>query len=573
MAVGSVLGKVGDAATRVAAPPLRLATRALRHPWGAAIVALVTVLAVWTVAGGALEGWAIGLGMDEQRGQLIAGLVVVLGASALATIAGGRALPARCGALAGLSAVVIVPLLVGATHSSITPGLSARPVLWGWVAQPIGMLLLGLAAATAGSALGALLRSDALGIWAWLRRHRVLRLLVVPVLVVTGAGWQAATSALQDGPLASLYTYAPSAGEALAPPPGGLPVGGFSASQAEPLLLDGPAAPVPAVATSGGSVTHKPTLTTLRRPVVIRPGHLETLQIGGRAVEVYLPAAYASDPLAHFPVVYFLHGYPGNQTQWISGGQLGGVLDQLIATGYVPPLIAVLPDGDGQVQSDAEWGDTAAGDTVETWLVDDVVPAVNSQLRTLGARFRGIAGLSAGGFGAANIATQHPDVFRWAASYSGYFTARSDIFGSTANANSPAQTVTSLTASQRMPMYIGIGTLDSEFLSDNRQFVAQLRALDWSPLVYETVPGGHGWQAWRLQMVQSLEWLGELWGPSLRQLPAPTPTAAPSPSASASPAPSSSPGPPAGSTPTPNSSPSPAATPTPGSSPTPAPAT
>ena len=63
---------------------------------------------------------------------------------------------------------------------------------------------------------------------------------------------------------------------------------------------------------------------------------------GGRTTLVYLPVDYARDTSHAFPVVYFLHGYPGNAAQWVGdGAQLPQVLDQLIGEPQevrLPPL-------------------------------------------------------------------------------------------------------------------------------------------------------------------------------------------------------------------------------------------
>lgn len=497
------------AVLRRSAPILRAAGRALargadgarRHRLAAVAPSLVAVVAGWALAGRPLQAWVVGLGMDDQRGALIASLLLVLAGAAVCTAAGAGATVTRWGCLLGLCAVEVGPLLVGSAHVPAIPGLHARVVVWGWVVQPVGILLMGWLTATAGAALGMLLRRDLLSTWGSLRRRRLLWLAVLPALALVVTGWRAATTALQDGPIADLYSYAtapapvpPQPQTAAAAHHDAGPAGGSEGSE---------------------SRVSTPTVRSVHQLQVLQSGHLVTLHIGGREVDVYLPAAYDSEPSTSFPVVYFLHGYPGTETQWLTGGQLPGVLDQLISTRAVPPLIAVLPNGTGQSGGDAEWGDTAAGDTVEQWLTGQVIPAIDSRYRTLGARYRGVAGLSAGGFGAVNLATRHPDLFGWAASYSGYFTARQDIFGEQTRANSPVVTVRQLSTSERMPLFIGIGSEDTEFLADNRRFEGELRRLGWAPLWTDTVPGGHGWLAWRLEMVQSLQWLGTLWGPGL----------------------------------------------------------
>ena len=139
-------------------------------------------------------------------------------------------------------------------------------------------------------------------------------------------------------------------------------------------------------------------------------------------------------------------------------------------------------------------------------------PASHVRRPTVAVLGAGIAGLSAGGFGAVNIAVHHPELFSWAASYSGYFGARRDVFkGLAGPANSPALTVTHLPPVLRMPLYIGVGTGDGRYLDNNEEFANELRRMSWNEVSFDVVPGGHGWTAWRLELVHSLEWLGTLW--------------------------------------------------------------
>ncbi|HEY2704510.1 MAG TPA: alpha/beta hydrolase-fold protein [Candidatus Dormibacteraeota bacterium] len=257
-----------------------------------------------------------------------------------------------------------------------------------------------------------------------------------------------------------------------------------------------------------------PVTATTQRAAAVLPGHVESWNLGGHAVLVYVPGAYAALATTRFPVVYFLHGSPGTAQDWISGGGMPSMLDGMIAAAQLPPVIAVFPDDQGVTADDSWWGDTALGDTVESWLVDTLVPGVDGRYRTLGARYRGIAGLSAGGFGAVNISLQHPGLFSWVASYSGVFTAPADLFGAAAAANSPQLTAAALPAAQRTPLFLGQGAADWEFGPDTTRFVATVQALGWAPLHTEVVPGPHGWQAWTVEARDSLTWLGTLWTPS-----------------------------------------------------------
>ena len=280
-----------------------------------------------------------------------------------------------------------------------------------------------------------------------------------------------------------------------------------SSTEAQAAVHAVPATAAPAVATPA------PTPSGIATSADGVPGQVVTTTLDGHQVIVYLPGAYTALPAQRFPVVYFLHGSPGTAESWITGGDMPDLLDSLIASGQLPPMIAVFPDDQGVVTDDSYWGNTPLGDSVESWFVSTLIPTVDSTYRTLGAQYRGIAGLSAGGFGATNLAIQNPGLFSWVASYSGVFTGPSRLFGAESTANSPELTVRTLPAAERFPLYIGGGAQDTEFLPDTLQFQQTVDGLSWTqPLKTEVVPGPHGWQAWTVEAKDSLVWLGTLWG-------------------------------------------------------------
>jgi predicted esterase len=79
-------------------------------------------------------------------------------------------------------------------------------------------------------------------------------------------------------------------------------------------------------------------------------------------------------------------------------------------------------------------------------------------------------------------------------------------------ANSPALVAPQLPQVARMPIFLGAGDTDRVYLAQQATFVGVLRDLGWEPVHEDLVAGGHGWEAWRLEMVHSLQWLGGLWG-------------------------------------------------------------
>ncbi len=130
---------------------------------------------------------------------------------------------------------------------------------------------------------------------------------------------------------------------------------------------------------------------------------------------VYLPPNYSTS--TRYPVVYLLHGMPGDSREYADSLDLADLADELIEDGSVQPFIAVLPTAGATPKYNGEW----AGPW-ERYLVTQVVPWADSHLSTIATRQgRTLAGLSAGGFGAIDIGLRNPKLFGTLESWSGYF--------------------------------------------------------------------------------------------------------------------------------------------------------
>jgi enterochelin esterase-like enzyme len=139
-----------------------------------------------------------------------------------------------------------------------------------------------------------------------------------------------------------------------------------------------------------------------------------------RETYIYLPPDYS--PQTRYPVLYLLHGFWGEPSSFIAGLHLDQIADPLIRNGDVRPFIAVmppggLPSGTKSQRAKGEW----AGPS-EDFIVHTVVPWTDAHLPTIRAeRARAIAGVSAGAFGAVDIALRHVGLFGTAESWEGYF--------------------------------------------------------------------------------------------------------------------------------------------------------
>lgn len=135
------------------------------------------------------------------------------------------------------------------------------------------------------------------------------------------------------------------------------------------------------------------------------PVELENCSIYSHALgkevrySVVLPSD--ADSCTRYPVVYFLHGIGGDNSTWMEYGKLRRLVSQW-------QVIAICPDGEESYWSDAMDGSAS----YERFMIDELIPAVDSQLPTIGTwESRGICGFSMGGFGALTLAMRNPDKF------------------------------------------------------------------------------------------------------------------------------------------------------------------
>jgi enterochelin esterase-like enzyme len=226
-----------------------------------------------------------------------------------------------------------------------------------------------------------------------------------------------------------------------------------------------------------------------------------------RASCVYLPPGY--DPSRRYPVVYLLHGLPGSPSEYVFGTKLGEFADAGITAGTLRPFIAVIPPAGQTSHYGGEW----AGPW-ERELLDTVVPWADSTFSTIRSpRGRILAGLSAGGFGAVDIALRNPTVFGTAESWSGYFKPLRDgpfrkATLATLGANDPVALVRSEAPELRsagIRFFVSTGPYHSHQIlpSTTRAFASELRRLGLD-VAYRAFPEKKG--EWRDQLDAGIGW-------------------------------------------------------------------
>ena len=108
-----------------------------------------------------------------------------------------------------------------------------------------------------------------------------------------------------------------------------------------------------------------------------------------RSVPVYLPPGYDDDPARRYPVIVMLTGYSGtgpfllNLRAWDES--LPQQLDRLIGGGQMLPAIVVMPDCWTRYGGSQYLNSSALGN-YEDYLIQEVIPFVDRQYRTLAGR-------------------------------------------------------------------------------------------------------------------------------------------------------------------------------------------
>jgi enterochelin esterase-like enzyme len=255
-----------------------------------------------------------------------------------------------------------------------------------------------------------------------------------------------------------------------------------------------------------------------------RPTHIS------RTAYVYLPPQYFQKGYANyrFPAIELLHGSPGLPSAWVNVMNVVPIYLNAMDIGKARPAVLVMPNTDGGQQYGLQCLNDPGGVQDMTYVAEEVPGWAVANLRVMPAGPAwGVAGYSEGGYCAANIALQHPNLFGYAGSLSGYFSpVESQVpLGGKAGGtpvdvkdfahikkllllNSPDEYITRVPVTVSVPQFfLAAGAADQGDVEAAELFKQELLLRDADvPLV--VIPGGgHQATVWRAALTPMLDWM------------------------------------------------------------------
>lgn len=245
---------------------------------------------------------------------------------------------------------------------------------------------------------------------------------------------------------------------------------------------------------------------------------------------IYLPSDYESSARA-YPVVYLLHGYTDDNTGWLQDGEINRHADKAIAEGTIPPMIIVMPNGDSSWYINSYDGK----EKYEDFFVKEFMPTIEKNYRIKAEKkFRGIAGLSMGGYGTLIYSLKYPQLFAAAAPLSAAVFADDEmtkmpdaqwenVFGSlygrglkgadrlnsSWNNYSVLKIVETTSADELKKVRYWIDCGDEDFLTKGNCLLHISLSEKKVPHEYRVRDGAHTWTYWRTGITDALKFIGD----------------------------------------------------------------
>lgn len=228
----------------------------------------------------------------------------------------------------------------------------------------------------------------------------------------------------------------------------------------------------------------------------ITRGRLDTVSYRSKTVGttrralVYTPPGYKKSK--KYPVLYLLHGIGGDEKEWLKGGNVPVILDNLHADKKLEPMIVVMPNGRA-MKDDRATGNMFDSLKVQAFttfgkdLINDLIPFIEKKYSTYKDReHRAIAGLSMGGGQALNFGLGNLDKFAWVGGFS-----------SAPNTKMPEVLVPDPVEAKSRLKLLWISCGDADGLMTFSQRTHDYLYRKDVPHIFYVEPGGHDFEVWK----------------------------------------------------------------------------
>lgn len=206
-----------------------------------------------------------------------------------------------------------------------------------------------------------------------------------------------------------------------------------------------------------------------------------------RHINVYVPAEYEKNSNKKYPVLYLVHGWGEDENGWSVQGQMGNIMDNLIASGKAVPMIIVMPSGDTKTNADVR----SASGSITDIFVKDMIPYIDKTFRTYTDRdHRAMAGLSRGGAQTTATVFTNMDKFAWVGTFSGFFYRGSNLIDSAFNG--VFKDAAAFNKKFKL-LFISTGTEERS----PKEAVDQLKGHGIKIVFHESQGTAHEWLTWR----------------------------------------------------------------------------
>jgi S-formylglutathione hydrolase FrmB len=245
---------------------------------------------------------------------------------------------------------------------------------------------------------------------------------------------------------------------------------------------------------------------------------------------VILPPGYDTEK-QRYPVLYFLHGLGSNSQLLVNFGGMDLVND-LWTQNEIGGFLIVTPDGDRSFYINSPDGKVR----YEDFFIREFIPYIENRYRIRSERqYRGISGVSMGGYGSLRFAFRYPQLFGSVSAHSAALVANLPAGGMTSyqgamlsrvlgtafgsppdaaywNQNSPFTLVKNGSRPNGLKIYFDCGTEDEYGFNAGAQAFHDLLDTHHIPNEFHLYPGGHDWSYVAEHFPASLEFHSRAFG-------------------------------------------------------------